>query len=101
MVRRLDPHGLNGFEMNASCPNYAEERGGKLGQDPESLKAAVQWVREATRLPLIVKLTPNVTNIVPLAQAAVAAGSDALTARNSLSGIGGIDLENFTPLPTV
>lgn len=59
VVRRLEPHGVNGFEMNASCPNYAEEKGGKLGQDPESLKAAVQWVREATDLPLIVKLTHN------------------------------------------
>jgi dihydropyrimidine dehydrogenase (NAD+) subunit PreA len=101
VVRRLEPHGVNGFEMNASCPNYAKERGGKLGQDPKSLKAAVQWVREVTDLPLIVKLTPNVTDIVTLAQIAVQAGADALTACNSLTGLGGIDLETFTPLPTV
>ncbi|MFC1803584.1 NAD-dependent dihydropyrimidine dehydrogenase subunit PreA [Thermoproteota archaeon] len=101
VVRRLEPHGVNGFEMNASCPNYAEERGGKLGQDAESLKSAVQWVREATKLPVIVKLTPNVTDIVALAQIAVEAGADALTACNSLSGLGGIDIENFTPLPAV
>jgi dihydropyrimidine dehydrogenase (NAD+) subunit PreA len=101
VVRRLEPHGVNGFEMNASCPNYAKERGGKLGQDPKSLKAAVQWVREVTDLPLIVKLTPNVTDIVTLAQIALQAGADALTACNSLTGLGGIDLETFTPLPTV
>jgi dihydropyrimidine dehydrogenase (NAD+) subunit PreA len=101
VVRRLGPHGVNGFEMNASCPNYAKERGGKLGQDPESLKAAVGWVREATNLPLIVKLTPNVTDITVLAQTAVQAGADALTAGNSLTGLGGIDLETFAPLPTV
>ena len=101
VVRRLEPHGISAFEMNASCPNYSEKRGGKLGQDPESLKAAVEWVREATDLPLIVKLTPNVTDIVVLARVAVEAGADALTAGNSLSGIGGIDLENFTPLPAV
>ena len=101
VVRRLEPHGVSGFEMNASCPNYSEKRGGKLGQDPEALQAAVQWVREATDLPLIVKLTPNVTDIVALAKVAVEAGADALTAGNSLTGIGGINLENFTPLPAV
>ena len=101
VVRRLEPHGVSGFEMNTSCPNYAENRGGKLGQDPEALKAAVEWVREATDLPLIVKLTPNVTDIVALALIAVEAGADALTVSNSLLGIGGIDLENFTPLPAV
>jgi len=101
VVRRLEPHGVSGFEMNASCPNYAKERGGKLGQDPKSLKAAVQWVREATELPLIVKLTPNVTDIAALARIAVQAGADAITACNSLTGLGGIDLETFTPQPTV
>jgi dihydropyrimidine dehydrogenase (NAD+) subunit PreA len=101
VVRRLEPHGVNGFEMNASCPNYAEERGGKLGQDPRSLAEAVRWVRDATRLPLVVKLTPNVTDIVSLAQIAVEAGADALTACNSLTGLGGIDLENFSPMPAV
>jgi dihydropyrimidine dehydrogenase (NAD+) subunit PreA len=101
VVRRLEPHGVDGFEMNASCPNYAAERGGKLGQDPESLAQAVKWVRAATALPLIVKLTPNVTDIVALAQIAVQSGADALTACNSLTGLGGIDVENFTPLPAV
>jgi len=103
VVRRIEPHGVNAFEMNASCPNFAagEERGSKLGQDPESLGKAVSWVREATILPVIVKLTPNVTDITPLAQACVDAGADAFCAGNSLSGIGGIDLETFSPLPSV
>lgn len=103
VVRRIEPHGVNAFEMNASCPNFSanEERGSKLGQDPESLAQAVSWVREATTLPVIVKLTPNVTDILPLAQASVDAGADAFCAGNSLSGIGGIDLETFSPLPSV
>jgi dihydropyrimidine dehydrogenase (NAD+) subunit PreA len=103
VVRRIEPHGVNAFEMNASCPNFAagEERGSKLGQDPESLGQAVSWVREATTLPVIVKLTPNVTDILPLALASVDAGADAFCAGNSLSGIGGIDLETFSPLPSV
>jgi dihydropyrimidine dehydrogenase (NAD+) subunit PreA len=103
VVRRIEPHGVNAFEMNASCPNFAagEERGSKLGQDPKSLGQAVSWVREATTLPVIVKLTPNVTDIIPLAQASVDAGADAFCAGNSLSGLGGIDLATFSPLPSV
>lgn len=101
VVRRLEPHGVNAFEMNASCPSFAEEKGSKLGQDPETLGLAVSWVRQATNLPVIVKLTPNVTDIVPLARAAMEAGADAVTATNSLSGIAGIDLKSFAPLPTV
>lgn len=101
VVRRLEPHGVNAFEMNASCPNFAEEKGNKLGQDPESLGLAVSWVREATQLPVIAKLTPNVTDIVQLARVAMEAGADAVTATNSLIGIAGIDLTTFAPLPTV
>ena len=101
VVHRLEPHGVDGFEMNASCPNFAEERGSKLGQDPQSLGLAVSWVREATTLPVIVKLTPNVTDVVALARVAMESGADAVTTTNSLSGLAGIDLDTFTPLPTV
>jgi dihydropyrimidine dehydrogenase (NAD+) subunit PreA len=101
VVRRLEPHGVNAFEMNASCPSFAEEKGSKLGQDPETLGLAVRWVRDATNLPVIVKLTPNVTDIIPLARVSMEAGADAVTATNSLSGIAGIDLKTFAPLPTV
>jgi len=103
VVRRLEPHGVDAYEMNTSCPNFAahEERGSKLGQDPETLAFAVRWVKEATDLPVIVKLTPNVTDILPLAKASVEAGADAFCATNSLSGIGGIDIETFAPLPSV
>jgi len=103
VVRILEPHGVDAFEMNTSCPNFSahEERGSKLGQDPETLALAVGWVREATELPVIAKLTPNVTDIVPLALASVNAGADAFCATNSLSGIGGIDLDTFAPLPSV
>jgi dihydropyrimidine dehydrogenase (NAD+) subunit PreA len=101
VIRRLEPHGVNAFEMNASCPNFAEEKGSKLGQDPESLGLAVRWVREATHLPVIAKLTPNVTDIVQLARVAMEAGADAVTATNSLVGIAGIDLTTFAPMPTV
>lgn len=101
VVRRLEPHGIDAFEMNVSCPNFSEERGAQLGQDPESLALAIRWVREATKLPVIVKLTPNVTDIVALAKVAKDAGADAVTATNTLSGLAGIDLDSLNPLPTV
>jgi len=101
VVRRLEPRGVNGFEMNVSCPNFAEGKGGKLGQDSEALHLAVSWVRDATNLPVIVKLTPNVTDIVELARVALNAGANAFTVGNSLLGLGGIDLDTFAPLPTV
>jgi len=101
VIDALEPCGVSGFEMNVSCPNYAEERGAQLGQDPHSLRQAVGWVRKSTRLPVIVKLTPNVTDIVALARTAIESGADGITATNTLSGLAGIDLETLDPLPTV
>jgi dihydropyrimidine dehydrogenase (NAD+) subunit PreA len=101
LVRRVEPLGVNAFEMNLSCPSFDKKRGSKLGQDPQALFQTVGWVREATRLPVIVKLTPNVTDIVELARVALSAGADAFTSANSLTGIAGIDLDSFSPLPAV
>ena len=101
VVRQLEPHGISAFEMNVSCPNFAADRGAQLGQDPQSLGKAVRWVRESTRLPVIVKLTPNVTDITLLAKVARESGADAVTATNTLSGLGGIDLQTFQPQPAV
>jgi dihydropyrimidine dehydrogenase (NAD+) subunit PreA len=101
VIHRLEPHGISCFEMNVSCPNITEGKGAQLGQDPESLAMTIGWVKEATDLPVIVKLTPNVTDIVSLARIAREAGADGITATNTLSGLAGIDLETFSPLPTV
>jgi len=101
IIEQIEGSGVNGFEMNVSCPNFTEGKGAQLGQDPESLHKAITWVREATHLPVIVKLTPNVTDIVSLALVAQEAGADALTTTNTLSGLAGIDLDTFSPTPTV
>jgi dihydropyrimidine dehydrogenase (NAD+) subunit PreA len=101
VVRRLEPHGVNAFEMNVSCPNFAGGRGSHLGQDPECLASAIRWVKDVTKLPVIVKLTPNVTDIVALARVVKETGGDAITATNTLSGLAGIDLDSLAPLPTV
>ncbi|MBU0607754.1 MAG: dihydroorotate dehydrogenase [Armatimonadetes bacterium] len=93
---RLTESGLcDALEVNASCPNC--EQGGMLfGLEPAALAELVRAVRAATDLPLITKLSPNVTDIVPLAAAAVAAGSDALSLINTLVGIA-IDVEQRLP----
>jgi dihydropyrimidine dehydrogenase (NAD+) subunit PreA len=101
IIRRFEPRGVDAFELNVSCPNIAEGKGAQLGQDPHSLAKVIGWVKEATHLPIIVKLTPNVTDIVLLARVARVAGADAITATNTLSGLAGIDRETFSPLPAV
>jgi dihydroorotate dehydrogenase (NAD+) catalytic subunit len=96
VAARLTESGLvEALEINASCPNC--EAGGMLfGLDPEMLGELVRKVRAATDLPLITKLSPNVTDIVALARAAVDAGSDALSLINTLVGIA-IDVEKRQP----
>jgi dihydroorotate dehydrogenase (NAD+) catalytic subunit len=96
VARRLTETGqVAALEINASCPNC--EQGGMLfGLEPGSLAELVRAVRDATDLPLITKLSPNVTDIVPLAAAAVEAGSDALSLINTLVGLA-IDVEKRRP----
>jgi dihydroorotate dehydrogenase (NAD+) catalytic subunit len=96
LAARLDgAEGVHALEMNISCPNV--KLGGlQLGQDPREAHRAVAAVRRATRLPLIVKLTPNVTDIRVIARAAAEAGADALTLINTLQGMA-IDVETRRP----
>jgi dihydroorotate dehydrogenase (NAD+) catalytic subunit len=96
LAARLDGvEGIHALEMNISCPNV--ERGGLLiGQEPLEVSKVVAEVRAATRLPLLVKLTPNVTDVRLTARAAAEAGADALTLINTLQGMA-IDVETRKP----
>jgi dihydroorotate dehydrogenase (NAD+) catalytic subunit len=87
VVRRLDGvPGVAGIELNISCPNVG--KGGlQFAIDAEAAAAVTAAVRRATELPLLVKLSPNVADVRPIARAIEAAGADALTAINTLSGI--------------
>ena len=87
VVRKLDlVPGIAGVELNISCPNVG--KGGlQFAIDQEAAAAVTRAVRRATELPLIVKLSPNVADIRPIAAAIAAAGADALSAVNTLSGI--------------
>jgi dihydroorotate dehydrogenase (NAD+) catalytic subunit len=87
VVRRLDAvPGIAGIELNISCPNVG--KGGlQFAIDRDAAAAVTRAVRAATDLPLIVKLSPNVADVRPIAQAIAAAGADALSAVNTLSGM--------------
>ena len=87
VVRRLDGvPGVAGIELNISCPNVG--RGGlQFAIDAGAAGEVTAAVRRATDLPLLVKLSPNVSDIRPIARAIADAGADALTAINTLSGI--------------
>ncbi|MEI8333196.1 MAG: dihydroorotate dehydrogenase [Chloroflexota bacterium] len=87
VVRRLDAvPGIAGVELNISCPNVG--KGGlQFAIDVDAAAAVTRAVRRATELPLIVKLSPNVADIRPIAKAIADAGADALSAVNTLSGM--------------
>jgi dihydroorotate dehydrogenase (NAD+) catalytic subunit len=87
VVRKLDlVPGIAGIELNISCPNVG--KGGlQFAIDQEAAAAVTRAVRRATELPLIVKLSPNVADIRPIAAAIADAGADALSAINTLSGM--------------
>lgn len=87
VAARLDgAPGVSGIEVNISSPN-ARRGGMEFGQDPETAAAVTEAVVSATDLPVIVKLTPNVTDIVAVARAVVDAGADALCLINTLQAM--------------
>lgn len=92
VARRLDGvEGVHGLEINISCPNV-KEGGISFGTDPCSTTEVVSAIRKATRLPIIPKLSPNVTDITAIAKACADAGADALSLINTLLGVS-IDAE--------
>ena len=96
VAERLDgAEGLTALELNISCPNI-KEGGINFGTDPRQTEQVTRAVREASRLPLWVKLTPGVTDIGELARAAEAGGADALSVINTLRGMT-VDVESRRP----
>ncbi|NLF88344.1 dihydroorotate dehydrogenase [Candidatus Bathyarchaeota archaeon] len=96
VAKKAADAGADAVELNVSCP-HVKQTGAEIGQSPKLLAEIVQQVKAAINKPLIVKLSPNVTDITVLAQAAVEAGADALTAVNTLRAIA-IDAETQMPI---
>ncbi|HTV06311.1 MAG TPA: NAD-dependent dihydropyrimidine dehydrogenase subunit PreA [Acidobacteriaceae bacterium] len=103
IIARVEDAGADGLELNFGCPHGMSERGmgSAVGQVPEYCGQITEWVKERARLPVIVKLTPNVTDIRMPARAAKQAGADALSAINTINSITGIDLDTLEPRPNV
>jgi dihydroorotate dehydrogenase (NAD+) catalytic subunit len=96
VAKRVVDAGADAVELNVSCP-HVKQTGAEIGQNPKLLSDVVQMVKAAVSKPLIVKLSPNVTDITVLAHAAVEAGADALTVVNTLKAIA-IDTETMLPI---
>lgn len=96
MAAKLDVDGVDGVEVNISCPNV-KEGGIVFGTDPRAAAAVTEAVRKNTKKPVIVKLSPNVTDITVMARAVEEAGADAIALINTLTGMV-IDTRTWRPL---
>ena len=88
--------GADAVELNVSCP-HVRETGSEIGQNPEILAKVVREVKSSVSKPVFVKLSPNVTSITDIAEAAAKAGADALTAINTVKAMA-IDTETTMPI---
>jgi dihydroorotate dehydrogenase (NAD+) catalytic subunit len=90
-----DEDGIAGIEVNISCPNI-KEGGAAFGSDPKISFDVIRAVRESTRLPVIAKLSPNVTDITLIARSVEEAGADAISLINTITGMA-VDIETWRP----
>ena len=103
ILARVEDTGADGVELNFGCPHGMSERGmgSAVGQVPEYIEMVTRWCKQHTRMPVLVKLTPNVTNILVPARAAHAGGADAVSLINTINSITTVDLDRMAPEPTV
>jgi len=96
VVKMAVKAGADAVELNVSCP-HVRETGAEIGQNPKVLAEVVEKVKKSVEKPVFVKLSPNVTDIVEVAEAAAKAGADAITAINTVRAMA-IDLETAKPI---
>ena len=103
IIKDVENAGADGIELNFGCPHGMCERGmgSAVGQEPEVLKTIVGWAKDAATIPVITKLTPNISEIVDPGLAAYEGGSDAISLINTIKSIVGIDLDTYAPYPMV
>ena len=98
LAKKLQTTGLiDLFEINVSCPMPAKDVGQNIGTNAEKVAEQVRAVKAVANCPVVIKLTPNVTDIAAIGRAAQAAGADGITIGNSLKGFAGIDIETGKP----
>ncbi len=98
----VEDTGADGVELNFGCPHGMSERGmgSAVGQVPEYVEMVARWCKQYTRMPVIVKLTPNISDIRQPARAAKSGGADAVSLINTINSIMGIDLDTMTLNPS-
>ncbi|WP_310618920.1 NAD-dependent dihydropyrimidine dehydrogenase subunit PreA [Flexibacterium corallicola] len=103
ILKRVEETEADGVELNFGCPHGMSERGmgSAVGQVPEYIEMVTRWVKKHTRMPVIVKLTPNITDVRQPAQAAHRGGADAVSLINTINSIVSVDLDAMAPNPTV
>lgn len=103
ILARVEETGADGVELNFGCPHGMSERGmgAAVGQVPEYIEMVTRWCKAHTRMPVIVKLTPNIADIRPPAQAAMRGEADAVSLINTINSIVSVDLDIMAPNPTI
>jgi hypothetical protein len=100
----VEETGADGIELNFGCPHGMSERGmgAAVGQVPEYIEMVARWCKAHTRMPVIVKLTPNITDIRYPARAAKAGGADAVSPdQHDLLDHLSVNLDSFSPEPSI
>jgi dihydropyrimidine dehydrogenase (NAD+) subunit PreA len=103
ILGRVEETGADGVELNFGCPHGMSERGmgSAVGQVPDYVEMVTRWCKQHTRMPVVVKLTPNVTDILAPARAAARGGADGVSLINTVQSIIGVDLDRMAPMPVV
>jgi len=99
----VEETGADGIELNFGCPHGMAERGmgSAVGQVPEYIQMVTEWCKQYYSKPVIVKLTPNITDIRNPARAAFAGNADAVSLINTINSITSVDLDLMAPQPTI
>ncbi|MBS4060514.1 MAG: NAD-dependent dihydropyrimidine dehydrogenase subunit PreA [Bacteroidetes bacterium] len=102
LAKMSEDAGADILELNFSCPQMAHKTAGhRTGQDFHAVEAFTEIVKKSCKIPVIAKMTPNITDMIPVALAAKRGGADAISAINTIRAITDIDINNFTPLPNI
>jgi len=102
ILPRVEDTGCDGIELNFGCPHGMSERGmgAAVGQVPEYIQMVTEWCKRYSKMPVIVKLTPNITDIRLPARAAKKGGADAVSLINTINSIMGVDPYSLTMVPS-
>jgi dihydropyrimidine dehydrogenase (NAD+) subunit PreA len=103
LIKKAEDTGCDALELNFGCPHGMCERGmgSAVGQEPKVLEEITRWAKEFAKTPVLIKLTPNIGDILEPGYAAVDGGADGLSLINTIKSVIGVDLDRLVPLPRV